>query len=255
MKTLASFVGLIGAITIAPLALQAQQFIPASNASSYGGPSHFESNEQVVAPCHSIPYGYLWNGYCEENARHYACRMQHAMNAAAAASNAAGACPAEKFHIMKETLSERLNPFGSCGHCENCRGTKASCCSSCKYAHEHGVAADKEPAQLSQPEISDSARSGSVRPTQEPVFLTPVEPSRQPAESEQPVTRWSPRSPVVRMAPAAPQPPSAKPPEVQPEQREQRIPRNIVPPRPANPRSAAIPVNTNLSTSRITRQN
>ncbi len=252
MKTLASFVGLIGAIVIAPLALQAQQFIPASNASSYGGPSHYESNEQVVAPCHSIPYGYLWNGYCEENARRYACRMQHAMNAAAVASNAAGACPAEKFHIMKDTLSERLSPFGSCGHCESCRGTQARGCSSCKYANEHGVAADEEP---SQPELSDSAISNSVRPTQEPAFLTPVEPSRQPAGREQPGNRWSPRSPVVRMAPAAPQPPSVRPSEVQPEQREQRIPRNIVPPRPANPRSAAIPVNTNLLNSRITRQN
>lgn len=259
MKITATPLGLLTAIVIvcSPVLLCGQQASSASPGDFYGGSSNYgDAAVNLVAPQAAAPYGYLWNGYCVEAAQRYACRMQHAMNAAAIASQAPGACPAEKFCIMKESISASLNPFAPCGHCPSCQSGKAMQCGNCKLPHYHQESLLEESPQPAQPELPDSANSNAFQPAEDPVVLTPVQPSMRPidnddptADNSEPTTNTSARSPVVRLAPAAPRPSEVRPRNTQ---REPRIPRNEIPRRPENPsspndrRSAAIPVNTTL---------
>jgi hypothetical protein len=277
MNRLAALVGLLGAITLAPLPIGAQEHLSISYGESHGGLPHYDYPRwQVDASCESIPYAYLWNGYCEENARHYACRMQHALDAAAVARNAVGACPAEKWNLLMERIGSITNG-GGCSH--GCHGPDATGCGDCLDSLDHDGATE------SSPESSQPTDSGTAGPAQEPARLLPIESSTQPTQPpasettdsnrevhepirllpvespprrlvhEPPTTSWSPRSPVVRLAPAAPQPSRMRPNETQsPPRREQRIPRNVIPriprneipPRPAHRRNAALPVKTKV---------
>jgi len=251
--------GLLTAIVIVctPLALQGQQADFTSTGAFHGGPSYHGSAQEHAMTHHGPPpYGYLWDGYCVEAAQRYACRMHHALNAAAIARQAQGACAAEKFHNMKESIGSRLNPFAPCGHCPHCQGGKSGHCKNQKLPHDHGGSVQEEPAQPSQPESSDTTGSRAIQPTQDPVVLTPVQPSPQQPDVSELSTNGSPRSPVVQLAPAAPEPSEVVPRETP---RTERVPRNEIPARPENPsspndrRSAAIPVNTNLSNGSVFR--
>jgi hypothetical protein len=237
MNKSTTLVGLFGAIVLAPLTVGAQQHLVISYGESYVGPSNFDDSRGLADPLReSIPYGYLWNGYCEENARHYACRMQHALDAAAVARNAAGACPAEKWNLLLERIGSVFNSREClpCPHEPTVTG-----CGDCLDSPDHGDAIEPSPVQPLQPEYSPFPESGTDRASQEPIRLMPAESAPRRLTPEPSTTNSPLRSPIVRLAPAAPQPSRMMPSNTQsPQRSEHRIPRNVIPriPNNENPR-------------------
>lgn len=228
-----TLVSLLGAIALAPLTVGAQQHRLSSYGESYSGPSNFaDSRWHADVLREPVPYGYLWNGYCEDSARHYACRMQHALDAAAVARNAAGACPAEKWNLLMERIGSMVNSRG-CSPCPDATDTTG--CGDCLDPPEPDDAIEPTPMQPLQPESSQSTDSGSERATQEPIRSMPAESVPRRLVPEPPTTTSPLRSPVVRLAPAAPQPLRMMPNNTRsPQRSEDRIPRNTIPRIPRN---------------------